>query len=280
MVSFSKPVQIDDFADELSFADNFDLALVCAIINLAQTELTQVRNLNAALLEIVRKEEKNRTNHYKNGRKGQSIPKKRADQVPHKDEGSSKFPSWDEIRDSVSDRIFRRKYRMTKEQFDLLCCKILEKIGPERFRLNNTTQGLCGYTRVAIGLRLLFGGSYLDLVGRAYEVNEPKTIYRYFHTLVDWVDEVFDFPWVTELQKLNKGDLSALEKLKEISTDFAIDSNDSFEGCIGAIDGLAIRITCPSNVKDPSNYFCRKNFYALNVQAICDHQERIFWISL
>ena len=29
MVSFSKPLQIDDFVDELSFADNFDLALVC-----------------------------------------------------------------------------------------------------------------------------------------------------------------------------------------------------------------------------------------------------------
>ena len=41
-------------------------------------------------------------------------------------------------------------------------------------------------------------------------------------------------------------------------------------GTFGAIDGLAIQMKCPSGVADPVNYYCRKGFYALNVQAICD----------
>lgn len=81
------------------------------------------------------------------------------------------------------------------------------------------------------------------------------------------------------IKRLGDGDLSAIEELKEIAADFAVDSDGVFYGCIGAIDGLAIRIRCPSNVPDPGNYFCRKNFYALNVQAICDRQKRILWLS-
>jgi len=79
---------------------------------------------------------------------------------------------------------------------------------------------------------------------------------------------------------LSDGDLTtALDELKEIGADFSVDSYGCFLGCIGAIDGLAIRIKCLSNVPDFGNYFCRKNFYALNVQAICDRKKRILWIS-
>ena len=96
---------------------------------------------------------------------------------------------------------------MTKEQFELLCSKIENEIGEDKFRPKNT-QALCGYTKVAIGLRLLCGGSYLDLVGRVYYVDGTSSVYRYFHTFIDWVDEAFDFLWVDLLQKLNDGDLS------------------------------------------------------------------------
>jgi hypothetical protein len=46
---------------------------------------------------------------------------------------------------------------------------------------------------------------------------------------------------------------------------------------------LAIKIKSPNttldNVPDPGNYFCRKGFFALNVQAICDSKKRILWMS-
>jgi len=38
---------------------------------------------------------------------------------------------------------------------------------------------------------------------------------------------------------------------------------------------------CPrtSDVPDPGNYYCRKGFYALNVQAICDKKKRFLWVN-
>jgi len=110
-------------------------------------------------------------------------------------------------------------------------------------------------------------------------VSGTSSVYRYFHSFIDWIDETFDFPWVDLIKRLSDGDLSALNELKEIGAEFSVDSIGCFMGCIGAIDGLATRIKCPSNVTDFGNYFCRKNFYALNVQAICDRKERILWIS-
>jgi hypothetical protein len=63
---------------------------------------------------------------------------------------------------------------------------------------------------------------------------------------------------------------------------FAAASDGVFRGCIGALDGLAVKMKCPTLsdlIPDPGNYFCRKGFYALNVQAICDKLRRFIWVS-
>jgi hypothetical protein len=82
---------------------------------------------------------------------------------------------------------------MFKKEFELLCSKTKEKIGEKKFRSTNS-QALCGHIRVAIRLRFLCGGSYLDLVGRAYGVDAVSSVYEYFHTFIDWIDETF-YPW-------------------------------------------------------------------------------------
>ena len=64
-----------------------------------------------------------------------------------------------------------------------------------------------------------------------------------------------------------------------MSDDFALDSNGFFKGCVGAIDGLTVPIRRSVGVADAGNYFCRKIFYAINVQAICNKQKRFTWLS-
>jgi hypothetical protein len=59
---------------------------------------------------------------------------------------------------------------------------------------------------------------------------------------------------------------------------------EPFLGCIGALDGLAVKIRCPmlsDLISDPGNYYCRNGFYdALNVQAICDKLlHRLLWVK-
>ena len=281
-ISRISPIAANDVAGELKNMDDFDLTLMTLMISAVQDELACLHNLHVDMLDAIKTEEKNRRYYLKSKEKRKrSGDRSTANEGPNAEgvnEDSSKFPSWETIRDGISDRVFRRKYRMTKKEFDTLCSKIKDKIGEDKFRSNNS-QAVCGPIRVAIGLRFLSGGSYLDLVGRAYGVEAVSSIYTYFHIFVDWINETFDFPWVEMLKKLNDGDESVLPELIAISSDFGADSGGVFIGCIGAIDGLAIRIKCPSNTNDPGNYFSRKNFYALNVQAICDRQKRILWIS-
>ena len=60
---------------------------------------------------------------------------------------------------------------------------------------------------------------------------------------------------------------------------FAEKTDGTFYGPFAALDGLALRIVSPRIVPDPGNYFCRKGFYALNVQAICDRTKRFLWAN-
>jgi len=209
MTSFSKVSPVQDLLDELHHTDDFDLSLMVAVIGVAHSELAHLSKLNLQLLEAVRKEKKNQA-HYKkqsnNKRKRQANLSNDKSPVWGEDivnadawgediggDTRTKFASWKEISDSVSDRVFRRKFRMTKAQFKLLCRKIRNTIGEEKFRSTNS-QAVCGFMKVAIGLRILCGDSYLDLDGRAYDVSGTSSVYRYFHSFIDWIDETFDFP--------------------------------------------------------------------------------------
>ena len=50
-------------------------------------------------------------------------------------------------------------------------------------------------------------------------------------------------------------------------------------GCIGALDGWVVRITCPSACEVPNagRYYSRKGYYAINVQVIVDKKKRVLW---
>ena len=266
MTSLSKVSPAADFVGGVRLADDFDISLVMTTIAALQHENDSLEKLHRDLLEVASRERKNRQRRDRRA-SGSSTPGGTT---------TSCRPTWAEIRDETRDNLFRRKFRMTKDEFALLCSKIKAAVGPSEF---NNKKGVCGEVRVAVGLRLLCGGSYLDLVGRAYGVKSVKSVYNFFDMSIDWLDRTLSFPLVGLLLRLKEGDSSALAELKMIANHFAVDSDGVFMGCIGAIDGLAVRILCPSGVADPGNYICRKCFYALNVQAICDRHKRILWIS-
>ena len=70
-----------------------------------------------------------------------------------------------------------------------------------------------------------------------------------------------------------------MRKLHEISSSFAVDYDDSFTDVFGALDGLTIRIRSPIDVPNPGNYFLQKTIYTLNMQAVCDRNNKLLWIS-
>ena len=172
---------------------------------------------------------------------------------------------WNEIVANTSDFIFRKKFRMTKETFAVLAEKICSSIGEKTFRPAAKCHDgfISGEVRMAISICMLSGGSYLDLMGvTGFGIKSSGHIYHIFHDFIGWLHDTFDFPLVHMLRAFDLGDKEALAALHQISMQFANDSNGHFLGCIGALDGLCVRIKSPSlkDVPDPGNYFSRKNF--------------------
>jgi len=128
-----------------------------------------------------------------------------------------------------------------------------------------------GEVKVAVTIRLLTGGSYLNLVPLFGMVRSH--IYKTFDQVIEWVNIAFEMPLVSILCK------KQWSVLHEMTQEFAEKSGGFFYGTFGALDGMALQIQCPTlkDMPDPGNFCCRKGFYALNLQAICDKNKRFLW---
>ena len=49
-------------------------------------------------------------------------------------------------------------------------------------------------------------------------------------------------------------------------------------GCVGAIDGIAVKTNKLKDSENPAHFYCRKGFYALPVQAVPDHKYRFTYM--
>ena len=203
---------------------------------------------------------------------------------------------------SISSRHFRRMFRMPLECYHMLCKRIEDGIGEEKFlseqyimeKLQNrssphgrmyeanckTTGGyISGEVKVAIAIRILAGASYLD-VSQIFGVTY-STCYEILHHVTErWFCQDWVSAYSLEKNLTNPGEL-----YKTCQT-FAAKgrSRGVLGGIIGALDGWLVKIRSPSwrrdGVKNSGNYFSRKGFFALNVQVIVDREKRIIWRAI
>lgn len=184
---------------------------------------------------------------------------------------------------------------MSRECFRHLCSRIEENVGESKFKseqyLRNLKQSsdprdkqirkmmkshekstggfISGEVKLAITLRILAGGSYLDLA-LLYDTSSSHA-YDIFHSVIsNWILD-------DKLVKISGIDyMNNEERLEEVAMVFLRKSNGVLAGCIGAIDGWLVKIIKPSykdGVKYPGTFFSRKGFYALNVVAIVDRDK-------
>lgn len=213
-----------------------------------------------------------------------------------------KRQSWAAFQTKLTDRQFRRYFRMSRECFKYLCKRIEENIGSSKFKseqylcnlrsgrlpnqgkqrmdnahLKSTGGFISGEVKLALTLRLLAGGSYMDL-SLLYETGFTYS-YEVFHDVItNWIND-------DRLVKISGKDyLNDEEKMKEVARDFALGSNGLITGAIGALDGWLVKIRRPRQVRDgvrnPGSYFSRKGYFAVNVQVICDKKKRILYRSI
>ena len=186
-------------------------------------------------------------------------------------------------------RRLQRNNLERKKSFRKLCEMIRDQIGDDEFKSEHGTTRktkktekanefyggeVSGEIKIAMFLRMLAGASYLD-VYLIHDVHTSK-IYKFFDDVTNWINKTFTFPFVDALKNEN------VDFFNNLSHAFSADTDGVFHGCIGALDGMAVKIGCPTLsefLKNPGAYFCRKGYYALNLQAMCDKHKRFLWIS-
>lgn len=97
-------------------------------------------------------------------------------------------------------------------------------------------------------------------------------------------------PDLTEILEMDDRE-AKLAALNEIEAPFARVTYGIIRGCVGAVDGLALRVRrAPQkklgkkarlgSMENPASLYNRKKFHALNMQAIADKKKRLRFVSI
>lgn len=165
---------------------------------------------------------------------------------------------WDERQRSLTERAFRRRYKVSKMRFHALC----EELTPQLKPGPTTSSPISVQLRLSMTLRYLCGAHPYDIVDM-HGCGEST----FYHILVTTLVALNDLP------SLKLPDILRDDQLREqVSGGFAAASGGALSGCCGAIDGLAVRIVKPKNTPNASAFYCRKGFFAVNVRLVpCAH---------
>ncbi|KAK8763857.1 hypothetical protein V5799_033534 [Amblyomma americanum] len=148
---------------------------------------------------------------------------------------------------------FKHHFRITRESFRELMNQLWADL-PTR------THGWSREVHLLVFLFWLACGTSYRVVGACFNVPRTTTfrmVTSALNLMTRQLDKMVYFPKQNELPQIAAG-------FKALS------GNDRFDGFVGAIDGCHVRIQAPESL--PQDYFCRKQFYSIQLQAVCDHR--------
>jgi hypothetical protein len=167
--------------------------------------------------------------------------------------------------DSMGANEFLRHFRMTRAAFDKLLAEISPLLVQRNVQqaINSSGSPLTARTKLAVTLRWLAGGSYLDIT-RLYGVATKS----FFHAngplwpVIDAINAAFsiEFP------------IDDTEYLDRVSRGFARFTDQRMTKCVSAIDGWLMETRQPNlgEVASVNAYYNRKCMYGIVVMAGCD----------
>jgi len=159
---------------------------------------------------------------------------------------------------------FNTYYHMSQTQFETLYSIVSAAMETSPIKGNNATPmgHVQGIVKFACTLRILYG-------------EKIKSLAQIFHISIATVKLAFKdgVGAIVDSQTLNFGGTATLEQCKIRAQGFLRRSNypEIFAHCVSAVDGLAVRISCPKEEENQKAYYSgHKKFYCLNLQAACD----------
>ena len=125
---------------------------------------------------------------------------------------------------------------------------------------------ISGQVKLAITLRILGGGSYLDLT-LLFESS-----FNHTHKIVRYV--VQNWLLRKSFHPINGVDYCRdKQQLQAVALQFSQASRGVINGCIGALDGWVVKIRKPKKsdgVDNAASFYSRKGYFGINVQVIVD----------
>ena len=157
--------------------------------------------------------------------------------------------------------------------------ELLSKIRPRIEYKNPSVQHTCDdncdhidpVLQLAVTLRLLAGGSYLDICF-GYHIS-TGSIYSIFWRVLQAIDDVLDNI---------RFDYESAEAMEDLEATFVKISKGAFRGTVAAGDGIVFRRTKPSVADvdgDVRSFYTRKGFWGHAVQAFCDGNCKFIHVS-
>lgn len=171
---------------------------------------------------------------------------------------------------NLGEEEFKRAFRMSRQSFKLLCCALKPELQRnEDMGMRSSAGAIEVDVQVGLFLRVLANAQYLDIM-MLFGISRP-TVYQCTRSVCDAVLKVLPLKGLPTIE---------IERRKTANS-FATSRSPSnpIKGCCGAIDGIVIAIIKPSEVSDPAQYWNRKGYYALPVQAVVDSTYRFLYMS-
>lgn len=157
----------------------------------------------------------------------------------------------------VSDEHLLRAYRFPRHEILWLC----DELRPQLERRTKRSHALPVHTQVLAALRFFASGTFQSVLGDSVGIAQPsmsRIIEQVTNVLCDKATREIKMPMTAE--DIN----NTVREFHRLG---------NFPRVIGAIDGTHIPIKAPT--VNEGIYVNRKGFHSLNVQAVCDSNQKI-----
>ena len=167
------------------------------------------------------------------------------------------------VRASYGSRV-HRAVRMSEPCF----AKLVDVLHPH---LPSSPHSLSPALRVLVALRYYAGASFLDVCALA-----GLSTSTFYNAVWELTEAVLSTP---ELQMIMP--VWDAKWRQRAAAGFQRHGDSPLRNIIGALDGISVRQERPTaaEVMCTTDYWSRKGFFALNVQAICDSNYEFLWMS-
>ena len=165
------------------------------------------------------------------------------------------------VSNNLHPHTIQRMFRVSRKAFAKLALERTPHISKQKqegtkFRSETLEVG----TRLANVIRILAGGAIIDVMV-TYGIGSA-TAYKVLHDTVGVLDRMLSFP------KLPADEEGLAKVAREFKT--SRQSQSPLDGCVGSLDGICIKIKKQDEESIPTSFFCRKGYYSIPVQAVCD----------